>query len=308
MFQIHWIFFSGHASNLKKPTGNWPVIVVKPWAGWGRHPSSELWRTVCKSHFAESSAGVQWHPCVWYHTAARPSLGHPVLVRVSSVTWELHTQGHVAQRVWHMAQRQHCRSEGQREELDEAIRNPPSLHGQHQPGLCIPASVRSSLLRLFWKSNKWTSLQHSCCCSPTSMEQELAPLWKRCGSFHLCSTISCDHYFVQFISVILTQVAQCRGDHSSGISRTIFGRIGFFFGRTSFLSLAMWTVLHHMEACRSCRNSYLKALLPKDGPSLSQAAGRYIWQWILEESVCSVAPWKTGDSRVVYQAFPKYDL
>lgn len=176
--------------------------MVKPWAGWGRHTSCELWRTVCKVprcvNLRQGCSGS------WYRTAARSSLGHHVWVRVSSVTWELHTQGCVAQRVWPMSQRQRCPSEGQREQLDEAIRNPPSLRGQHHPGLCIPASVRSSLPRLFWKSNKCTSLQHSCCFSPTSVEEELAPLWKRCGSFHLCSTISCDHYFVQFISVMLT--------------------------------------------------------------------------------------------------------
>lgn len=68
--------------------------MVKPWAGWGRHTSCELWRTVCKVprcvNLQQGCGGS------WYRTAARSSLGHHVWVRVSSVTWELHTQGCVA--------------------------------------------------------------------------------------------------------------------------------------------------------------------------------------------------------------------
>lgn len=145
--------------------------MVKPWAGWGRHTSCELWRTVCKVprcvNLQQGCSGS------WYRTAARSSLGHHVWVRVSSVTWELHTQGCVAQRVWPMAQRQRCPSEGQREQLDEAIRNPPSLRGQHHPGLCIPASVRSSLPRLFWKSNK--------CTAAASHQHPWKRNWLHCG-------------------------------------------------------------------------------------------------------------------------------
>lgn len=136
----------------------------------------------------------------WCHTAAHSSLGS------SCVGQSFFSDLGIAHtRVWPMVQKQSCPSEGQRGQLDEASRDPPSLHGQHHPGLCIPGSVRSSLHRLF--CNKCTTLQHSCCFSPTSTEwwlQELAPLSTRCGCFHSCSTISCDHCFVQLIFVILT--------------------------------------------------------------------------------------------------------
>lgn len=109
------------------------------------------------------------------------------------MAWELHTQGC-------------CPCEGQRGQLDEASRNPPSLHGQHHPGLCIPASGRSSLHRAAINAQPYSTAAASHQHPWSRWLQEVAPLGTRRGCSHPCSTISADHCFVQLIFVIFTSV------------------------------------------------------------------------------------------------------
>lgn len=141
------------------------------------------------------------------------------------VTWKLHTRRHVKHRVWPMAQRQHCLYEGQMEQFDKASRHPLSLHELRSHRSLFPsiwASVRIPYVGFSGRavnahaySTAASSFRHPW----NKFLQDLTSLWTRNGCFNLCSTASCDGFFL-FVFVILTcKVSQWRGDHSSGISR-----------------------------------------------------------------------------------------
>lgn len=182
---------------LKKPTGNHPAMVVKPQAGWQeeRHTSCELWGQWVKSPVCESSARVQWQllpPC-WMFFLGLILCWSEFLQCPGNCTHRGLSHGMLS--LWGS---EGTAGWGKQESPQPARTASPRSH---------PRLRQELLHRLLWSSNKCTSLQHSCCFSPTPMEQELAPLGTRCGCSHPCSTISGDHCFVQLIFVMFTSVS-----------------------------------------------------------------------------------------------------
>lgn len=112
-------------------------------------------------------------------------------------------------------------------------------------------------------------------------------------------TISCDHWFVQLIFVIFTEVSHCRGDHSSGISHTTLEKLDFSLEEHPFCLLACGP----SPSCGSLQELWKSSLQgsPAQGWSQSVPGCREVHLAVNSGRIkCSVAPWKSGSSRVVY--------
>lgn len=123
----------------------------------------------------------------WCHTAARSSLGSWCVGQ--SFFSDL---GIAHTKVWPMVQSQHCPSEGQRGQLDEAIGIPPA-HMDSITQVCVsqpqPGAPCTGFFGRAINAQPYSTAAAPHQCPWSRWLQELTPLSTRCGCFHPCSKL-----------------------------------------------------------------------------------------------------------------------